>query len=406
MQDRQHVLSGLVVLDFTQYLAGPRPTQLMAEMGAEVIKVEMAPGGDLGRRIMYIKNGRSCYYVQQNLGKKSLCVNLRHPKGVQIVRDLLPHVDVLVENFSPGVIARLGFDYETVSKINPRIVMCSISTLGQSGPLSHKPGFDYIGQSYAGVAHMIGEANGPPANPGLGLGDVMTGVHGLSAILAALLYRERTGKGQHVEVSLLDVLLTAHEVNIQAYSASGGAIKPKRRGPYYPWVAPAGYFKGKEHYICIVCVTPENWQNLCQVMGRPGLAEDPRFDTVDKRIQNIEELAAIIEEWMASLPSDEEIVRRLDEVRVPVAPVLSIEEVLREPHIVERGAVRKIVDRVAGEFVIPGFPLHFSLFPENLPLEAPLLGEHNAEVLGKYLGYTPEQVRALEAEGVLHREET
>ena len=195
------------MLDFSQVLAGPTLTRLMAEMGAEVIKVELPPGGDRSRHLPYLRDGRSGYFVQQNRGKKSLCIDLTKPAGHAIVRELVTAVDVMVENFAPGVIARHGLGYEMVSALNPRLVMCSISFCGQAGPSSYKPGFDHIGASLAGVLDMTGEADGPPLLNTMGIGDVSTGVHGLSALLAALLYRERTGKGQWVDVSLVDTSL-------------------------------------------------------------------------------------------------------------------------------------------------------------------------------------------------------
>lgn len=183
---RKHVLDGFKALDFTQFVAGPTVTKLMAEMGAEVIKVEFAPDGDRSRGIPYVRDQRSGYFVQQNRGKMSLCVDSRNPAGKAILRDLIPKVDILVENFAPGVIARLGFDYENVRKLHPKIIMCSVSTFGQTGPLANDPGYDFIGQAYAGVTSLSGEEGGPPYPPMLAIGDVSTGVHALAAIACAL----------------------------------------------------------------------------------------------------------------------------------------------------------------------------------------------------------------------------
>ena len=193
------MLEGYKVLDFTQVLAGPTTTRYMVEMGAEVLKVEIAPNGDISRQVPFLRNDRSGYYVQQNRGKKSLCLDLKHPAGAAIIRELIPKCDVLVENFAPGVIGRLGFDYRVVKTLNPKIIMCSISTFGQHGPLATRPGYDFIGCAYSGVLSMIGEPDRLPVLPQVGVGDISTGVHGLTAILAALLHRERTGEGQFVE---------------------------------------------------------------------------------------------------------------------------------------------------------------------------------------------------------------
>lgn len=399
----QHILSGYKVLDFTQVLAGPTVTRLMAEMGAEIIKVEMAPNGEISRALPFLKDGRSGYFIQQNRGKKSLCVDVRHQKGQEILRNLIKQVDVVVENFSPGVISRLGFGYDVVKELNPRAIMCSISALGQTGPLANVPGYDYIGQAYAGVTYMIGDPNGPPSFPMLGLGDVSTGVHAYAAIASALLYRERTGKGQYLDITLLDSYFHCHELNVQLYSGTHGAVQPKRSGSHHYAVSPAGLFKGREQYLFILCLEHQ-WQVLCRAMGKPELVDDQRFYTNNKRVENQPEMVKIIEEWIVSQKSDDEAVRILQEGHVPVAPVLSIAEAVNHPHLRERHTVRRITDRVLGELDIPGMPLRFSEFPEELPLQAPLLGEHNAEILRNYLSYTPEQIQQLESEGVLKRD--
>ncbi|MGE0681381.1 MAG: CaiB/BaiF CoA transferase family protein [Candidatus Binatia bacterium] len=399
----QHLLSGYKVLDFTQVLAGPTVTRLMAEMGAEIIKVEMAPNGEISRALPFLKNGRSGYFIQQNRGKKSLCVDVRHAKGQEIIKNLVKQVDVVVENFSPGTIGRLGFGYDVVKQLNPRVVMCSISALGQTGPLASIPGYDYIGQAYAGVTSMIGDPNGAPSFPMLGLGDVSTGVHAYAAIASALLYRERTGKGQYLDITLLDSYFHCHELNVQLYSGTQGAVQPTRSGSHHYAVSPAGLFKGKETYLFILCLEHQ-WAGLCRAMGKSELIDDPRFFTNVKRVEHQAEMVQIIEEWIVAQQSDDEAVRILQAGHVPVAPVLSIAEAINHPHLRERRTVRRITDRVLGELDIPGMPLRFSEFPEELPLQAPLLGEHNAEILRDYLAYTPEQIRQLESEGVLKRD--
>jgi len=397
-----HILDGYKVIDFSQVLAGPTVTRLMAEMGAEVIKIELPPGGDRSRRLPYLRDGRSGYFVQQNRGKKSVCVDLKNPAGHAIVRELVAAADVMVENFAPGVIARHGFGYETVSALNPRIVMCSISLCGQTGPSAYKPGFDPIGASLAGVLDMTGEADGPPLLNTMGIGDISTGVHGLSAVLAALLYRERSGKGQWVDVSLVDTYFHYHDLSAQALSLSGGAIKPRRSGQHHYLVTPGGIFKSREGYIFVVALDHQ-WPDLCRTMGRPELAEDPRFKTNPARTENASTVIKIIEDWLQAQASDEAALRQLDENRVPNAPVLSVEQAVNHPQLRARRTVRTIHDRVLGEFQVPGFPLRFSEFPGELILEAPFLGEHNFEVLGKYLGYSASRVKELETNGVLYQ---
>ncbi|HTT77457.1 MAG TPA: CoA transferase [Candidatus Binataceae bacterium] len=395
------ILDGYKVLDFSQVLAGPTVTRLMAEMGAEVIKVELPPGGDRSRGLPFLRDGRSGYFVQQNRGKKSLCIDLKEAAGRAVIRAMIPKIDVIVENFSPGTIGRLGFDYETVRALNPRIVMCSISLCGQTGPSSYKPGFDHIGASLAGVLDMTGEADGPPLLNTMGIGDISTGVHGFSAVLAALLWRERTGRGQWVDVSLVDTYFHYHDLSAQALSLSGGAIKPRRSGGHHYMITPAGIFKSREGYIFLVALDHQ-WPDLCRTLGRPDLISDSRFNTTPGRTQNAAELIKIIEDWLQALPSDAEALKRLDENRVPNAPVLSVEEAVKHPQLRARRTVRKIQDRILGEFEVPGFPLRFSEFPEELTLSAPFLGEHNRQILSDYAGYSSGQIRELETARILH----
>ncbi len=272
MTGRKHVLDGFKALDFTQFVAGPTVTKLMTEMGAEVIKVELTPGGDRSRGMPYMKEGRSGYFVQQNRGKLSLCVDARNPAGKAILSELIPKVDIVVENFAPGVIARMGFGYDNVRKLNPKIIMCSVSTFGQEGPLANDPGYDFIGQAYAGVTSLSGEEGGPHYPPMLAIGDVSTGVHALAAIACALLHRDRTGEGQYLDISLLDAYFHYHDVGVQALSASRGEMKPKRTGLHYPVLCPAGMFKAKGGYIFVFAWLDHHWAKLCELMGRPELA--------------------------------------------------------------------------------------------------------------------------------------
>ena len=396
----RHVLDGYKVLDFTQYIAGPTVTRTMAEMGAEVIKVEIGPEGDRTHDLPHLKNGRSGYYAQQNLGKKSICIDIKNPAGHKIIEELVPKVDVVVENFAPGVISRLGFGYETVKTLNPKIIMCSVSTFGQTGPLAHLPGYDFIGQAYAGITSMIGEPDGPPYFPMAAIGDVSTGIHGALAVVSALLHRDHTGEGQYVDVSLLDTYFSYHHTAVQVYSLSGGRVKMTRAGKHLPYGAPCSMYRGHDHYIIIIASIDHHWRYLCDAMERPNLARDPRFKTAALRVKHQAELFEIIQGWITSMPGDDAVIERLNRHRVPVAPVLSAAEAINHPHLRERGTVRRAHDKILGEYEVPGFPLRFSAF-KALDLEAPLMGEHNEEILTRYLSYTPERIRELERDKIL-----
>jgi CoA:oxalate CoA-transferase len=402
----RHVLDGFKVLDFTQIVAGPTCTLMMAEMGADIIKVEMAPAGDPSRGAQMLINGRSGYFVQHNRGKKGICVDLKAAEGLEIVKQLVAKVDVVIENFAPGVIGRLGLGYDTVKALNPRAVMCSISAFGQSGPLAKEPGFDYLGAAYAGIVSMGGEPKGAPYVIMTAIGDVSTGAHAMGAICASLLYRERTGLGQYLDLSLLDTYFHYHEAGVETLSLSKGAISPTRSGLHSWYAVPAGIFKARDRYMIIIAPLDHQFSGLCRAMGNPELANDPRFKVHADRLINLAELVATIEAWLQLMPSDDAAMAAMKEYRVPHAPVLSLSEAVDHPHLRERGTVRTVHDRVLGDFQVPGFALRFSAFPERLELHAPFLGEHNAEVLTDYLGYDAQRVAQLEQRGVLSHGET
>ena len=399
---RQGMLAGYKVLDFTQIVAGPTTTRLLAEMGAEVIKVEQAPKGDPARLNGILKKGRSGYFIQHNVCKQSLCVNLKTEEGRDIVRGLIPHMDVVVENYSPGAIKRLGFAYEELQKLNPRIIMCSISALGQTGPLSHVPGYDFIAQAYSGFNEVTGERGRAPAMPQAAIGDVSTGVHAFGAIACALLHRERTGEGQYIDVSLLDAYIHSHDFTIQSHSASGGKFVPTRSGAHHMGLAPCGIFQAKDGFVVIVGALDHQWQGVARTIGHPEFVEDPRFRTNRDRVHHKKELIQAIEAWLDTMPNREEAVAALHCERVPAAPVLTIPEVVNHPHLLEREAIRPIQDKVLGDFVLPGFPFRFSSSARtDAPFEAPDLGEHNESVLRNYLAYTADQLERLAQDGIL-----
>ena len=399
---RQGMLAGYKVLDFTQIVAGPTTTRLLAEMGAEVIKVEQAPKGDPARLNGILKQGRSGYFIQHNVCKQSLCVNLKTEAGRDIIRGLVPHMDVVVENYSPGAIKRLGFAYEELQKLNPRIIMCSISALGQTGPLSHVPGYDYIAQAYSGFNEVTGERGRAPAMPQAAIGDVSTGVHAFGAIACALLHRERTGEGQYIDVSLLDAYIHSHDFTIQSHSASGGKFVPTRSGAHHMGLAPCGIFQAKDGFVVIVGALDHQWQGVARTIGHPEFVDDPRFRTNRDRVHHKKELIQAIEDWLDTMPNREEAVAALHRERVPAAPVLTIPEVVNHPHLLEREAIRPIQDEVLGDFVLPGFPFRFSSPARtDAPFEAPDLGEHNESILRDYLHYSPDQVERFARDGIL-----
>ena len=395
----KHILGGIVVVDFSQVVAGPACTRLMAELGAEVIKVELAPAGDPSRQLPTLRDGHSGYFIQHNQGKKGICVDPHQAKGLALLKSLIAKADVMVENFSPGVIARLGLGWEVVQALNPKLIMCSISAFGQTGPLSPLPGYDFIAQAYAGVTSMIGEPDEPPSLTGLVMGDVGTGISALAAINGALFWRERNGnQGQFLEVSLLDYYFFCHELNVEV--ASLGGPDPMRNGSHHRNAAPLGIYRAPQGFI-VIATLAHQWPNLCQAMERSDLTSDPRFVNMPARLENIKELTAIIEDWLQAEPDTKTALAKLEAERVPVAPVLTVVEAMRHPHLLERGTARRIDHPVLGPFLVPGNPLRFCQGLPPPPNQAPMLGEHNREVLRHYLELTDDRLMALEEAGVL-----
>lgn len=398
--NNEHLLTGIRILDLTRVLAGPTCTRLFAEMGADVIKVESAPDGDMVRAISKLRNERSLYFIQQNLNKRSVCIDFRKPEGIALIRDLVRCCDVVVENFRPGIMDKLGLGFEALQGLRKDIILCSISALGQRGPLSAKPGYDPIAQAYAGVTSMIGEPDELPCLPSLGLGDVSTGVHAAFAIAAALLHRYRTGRGQALDIALLDCYYHYHEAGVHQASASDGAIEPTRGGRHFSYVCPVGIFPVKDKCLVLVGFL-HHWRDLCAAMGRPQLAEDPRYALDAERVQRRAEVNTLIAAWLDEFPDVTAALAKLEAHNVPCAPVLSVKETLTHPHFLERGTVRTVTDPIAGSFQIPGMPIKTSDYPADSPYLAPRLGEHNAEVLSQVLGRDASEIESLVTAGVL-----
>lgn len=396
-------LSGLRVLDFTRALAGPFCTRLLCDLGAEVIKIEPPPG-DQSRDFMYVtEEGISGYFMQHNVGKSGLCLDLRIPSGKALARTLADLCDVVVENYRPGVMTRLGLDYGTLSQTNPGIVMCSISGYGQTGSSVSRPAADHTAQAMSGVAHLNGDSDGRPRLVGTAVGDTVGGAHAFGAICAAMYRRSITGQGQHIDLSLVDSLIWQNEWAFEYLLLSGGRELPSKSRPV---VNVHGIYKARDGYVTLAAVTQQGWENLTKVMGRPDLAFDPRFLTPPDRELRWKEVDALIEQWILAFPSAKAAVHAFTDVGGLVgSEVLSIPEVLEDPRMEERGLLAEVEDPVLGPVKVLNSPFKFSASDSGARGHAPLLGEHSIPLLRELLGLSREKILELVGAGAVIMEE-
>jgi CoA:oxalate CoA-transferase len=406
MASHKRIFEGVRIIDLTQYLAGPVATRLFVDLGAEVIKVELPPNGEGSRRLRFSagdgrRGAAPIYFAMHNRGKKCVCVDFKRPEGAAVVKDLAKTADVLIQNYTPGVLDRYGLGYADIAAVNPNIVMCSVSTYGQDSPHAERIGNDLVALAAGGFLHMIGEPDGHPMYPASAIADHMTAVNAFGAISAALFHRARTGEGQHIDLALVDCTFNSHDWQLAAFSTSGGELDPQRGGTQRTGAFPYGVFKSKDGYIGIGVFTEPQWEALVRRMGRADLLEVPSFNNAGGRFENQDALKAIIEEWFATLPNDDEGVRILaDELRLPAARVLSVGQFVQDP-ILSRRMVAKVPMADGSEMLLLKSPHKFSKTPPTDPVPADALGEHTSEVLRAVCGYSPDRVATLLRQGVV-----
>ena len=397
-------LSGIRVIDYSHFLAGPFMSRCLAAMGAEVIKVERPTAGDAGRHHPYFINGQSGYYLQQNMGKEGLCVNLKDPRGLDMLHKLVKTADVFVENYRPGALNKLGLGYEQLSKLNARLVYCSVSAYGHTGPDSKRAGFGLIAEARSGAMAQVGIPGEPPPLLRIPIADMYTGIHGVAAICAALLGRANSGRGQHNDMALYDCMISIHDFAVQAYTLSGGKEIPVQTGYDLPDSTVYGVFPARDGYIVIAAQVDEAWKRLAKVIGGDALAADTRFHTPSGRNSNREEVLGYVRKWTMSQPSVKACIAALDAADVPSGPVQRIDEVLADPQVEARGMIVEQEHPVLGRIRLPNLPFRFSESDTSPRSVAPLLGQHNREIAAK-LGYTQPEIDALVSDGVLYAEE-
>ncbi|WP_292619723.1 CaiB/BaiF CoA-transferase family protein [Mesorhizobium sp.] len=397
-------LAGVRVLDFGIVLAAPHCARLMVDMGAEVFHIERTGEGDAARHSGYLHGpGLSDSFFLQNWGKKSLSVDLKHPDGKRLIERLVAKADVVIENFRPGVIAKLGFGYERLSEINPGIIMCSVSAYGQTGPYAQRPGYGALAEAVAGVPEITGEPDGPPMPTLFAVGDNVASAMALGAICAALYDRTRTGKGRYLDISLLDATFQSHDIATPRYLASKGKVLHTRRGLldaiYVPW----GYFKGRDGWVQIKSIeTEDGFATLLRAIGHGGLVGDPRFANPDARSENRAIIYDLMQKWVDGFASIRAIVDLLVDAGVPVAPVNTIPDVVKDPQILAR---RLIIDREHPTLGTLPLQNHWGVnFRDSqAPAYPPFLGEHNREAT-EIAGLSEAEFGRLSREGVLASE--
>ncbi len=390
-------LDGVKVIDFTRVYAGPYCTMMLADLGAEVIKIEKQGTGDDTHDFQPVKDGESGYFTYLNRNKKSLSLNLKAKESIEIVKELATWADIVVENFSPGVVDRLGVGYEDLRAVNPRIIYGSISGFGQSGPYSKKPAYDLVCQAMGGYMTITGEAGGKPYKLGTSIADAAAGIHMAYALVAALYYREKTGVGQFVDVAMMDTVFSTLENFIVTKTLTGTA--PSRNGNANLGSAPFNLYETKDGYVTIACANNKLFEKLATAIGKTDLLKDPRYKENSLRKKNESTLNKAIEEW-TSRHTTKDVCAMLEAAAIPVGPILTIDELVEDPHLKARNMLVEIPHPKFGMIKYPGNPIKYSNTSDLCFNSAPLLGEHNEEVLKTILQKSAEEIKALRDKGI------
>jgi crotonobetainyl-CoA:carnitine CoA-transferase CaiB-like acyl-CoA transferase len=391
-------LQGIRVLDFTRVLAGPAASLALADLGAEVLKIEPPETGDDTRLFPPFRDQVSHYFLSVNRGKKSIVIDLKTDAGVTLAKDLAAKCDILIENYRPGVMDRLGLGYEALSAINPRLIYCAISGFGMTGPLRERPSFDIVLQALSGALSVNGEVGGAPIKMGIPLGDLVGGINGPIGILAALYERGVTGRGRLIDVSLLDGMIGM--LGYLAQLAFFTGKDPQPQGSQHPNLVPYGTFPARDGSIIIACLTNSFWERICRALDVQHAISDPRFDTLERRRDN----RSLVNEMISAITrqrSVHELVELLTQHDVPHAPILGIQDALSQPQAQAREMVVETDHAVLGMIPIVNRSIKFPGDAQPVPPAPPALGEHTDEILSGILGLSSEQIERLRASKVV-----
>jgi formyl-CoA transferase len=391
-------LDGIRIIDFSKALAGPYCTMLLADMGAEVIKVEMPGSGDDSRGWgpPFIE-GESAYFLSINRNKKSITLNLKDNKAKEIALKIIEKADIVLESNRPGVMTKLGLDYETVKKINPGIIYCSISGFGQTGPYSKRPGFDQDIQGYGGIMGLTGEKGGGPLKVGIAVTDIATGMFAATGILTALYHRERTGQGQHVDASMLDGQVSWLTYQAGRYLASGNV--PQRIGSAHPLIVPYQDFEASDGFINIAAGNDNLWKKFCAVTALSDIADNPKFATNPKRVENRDEVVAIVSKKIKT-KTMQEWLDILNDAGVPCGPIYTVDQIFKDPQVLAREMLVEVDHPKCGKIQVTGSPIKLSETPAEITTHPPMLGEHNSSILQEF-GFSEEDITKLKEDKVI-----
>ncbi|MEM0014146.1 MAG: CaiB/BaiF CoA-transferase family protein [Candidatus Nezhaarchaeales archaeon] len=393
-------LEGVRIIDLSRVLAGPYCTMILADLGAEVIKVERPGTGDDSRHFTPFINNQSAYFININRGKKSVVIDLKKPKGREIFLRLVEKADVLVENFAPGTMEKLGLGYDVINKVNPRVIYASISGFGQEGPYRNKTAYDLIAQAMGGIMSITGWPESPPTRVGTAIGDILGALYATIAILAALKAREVTGVGERIDIAMVDCVVQACEAYNMMWLVEGRV--PTRIGNRYEFIYPYDTFKAKDGWVAIGVGNNEMWSRFCKAIGRDDLINHEDFNTNMKRVKNHVKVKEIVEEWTSKLTT-KKIAEILERYEIPVTPVYTMKDVWGDEHIVtHRKMLVKINQPEIGEMPVVGTPLKMKNLTSEVGGQAPLLGQHTKEVLTTLLNLNEDEINKLEEEEVIY----
>ncbi len=396
----QPLLAGIRVIDLTRVLAGPFCTMLLGDLGADVIKVEVPGRGDDTRQWgpPFTPHGESAYFLSANRNKRSLTLNLKSEQGLRILRELIAKSDVLIENFRAGTLEGWGLDYDSLQRVRPGLIYCTITGYGYTGPYRQRPGYDFIVQAMSGLMSVTGPVEGEPFRAGVAIADLASGIFACNAVLAALFARERSGRGQRIDISLLDCQLALMSYVASNYLVSGEP--PKRYGNTHPNIVPYQAFQASDGYFAFAAGNDAQWDKFCGEVGRPDWATDPRFVTNPARLENRVALVELLNELFAGRTVSAWLAL-CEQIGLPAGPINSIDQVLADPQVLARGMRLEVAHATEGNLPILGSPLAIPTTPAEVRLAPPTLGQHTEDILGELLGYDQAAIAALRQAGVV-----